>query len=747
MFSAMARTVQARLLKGADIDALATLDRKDWLVLSCPIADLGEGQTVATLLDCDHDGRVRIPEILAAVDWLRPRLASFDLLFQPTEGLHENEIATTTEEGTLLTKVFHRLAPEGCLTEDAIEGAIETFRQQADNGDGVVPPTAAGETWAAVGETMIAVTGGAPAIDGTMGITRETLDAFIAARTAYLEWRQAEPTCDLPDIDAAHAVSTVEKMKAKIDAFFLACNMVRYNPATEANFVAPTTVDALVDAPLCLPGADRYELPFDKGINPLYLSEMATIAQIATTLDPTAEALDATLWEKVQAAVAPLSAWAAAKPASAEVFASLSEEVFAVAGDATMRTAFEGAIDADLAQAPLAAAFDDLRRLVVLRLHFLRFLRNFVNVEDLYPPTAKALFQVGTLYMDGRACSLCFPISLAPAAHATAAKKADCCLAYCTLKHEGKTRTICAVFTAGTANTLAVGRNGVFYDLEGQTWEATIVHLIANPMGLREAFFTPWKKMIEAFTGTLSKFISSKNDAATKSLTTSAESAAKNVTSGTKAPAPNTGMNMASVATLGIALSFLATAVTGIIAALTATPLWKTLCALLGLVCVVSLPSVILTWFKLRARDLAPILNASGWAINRPIGLTPALGRYFTQETRLLGKRFIPANLPRSSRWPKRIAVLLLVLLALTALWYFFCPTSPRQRQCCAKACATEEVIDCPTSAPTSTAVTPAPVAPTPGATPVAFPTTTGALPPPAPTPAPVAPTSPLEAK
>ena len=40
---------------------------------------------------------------------------------------------------------------------------------------------------------------------------------------------------------------------------------------------------------------------------------------------------------------------------------------------------------------------------------------------------------------------------------------------------------------------------------------------------------------------------------------------------------------------------------------------------------------MILTWFKLRRRDLGAILNASGWAVNRPIRFSMARARGFTK--------------------------------------------------------------------------------------------------------------------
>ncbi|MDO5462310.1 MAG: hypothetical protein Q4F99_02345 [bacterium] len=698
LYSSMARTIQVRLMKGADIDALATLDQKYWLMLSCPVQGLGDGETIGRLLDTDNDNRVRIPDVLATIDWLRPRLNGFDCLFTPTTGLSATDICTTTPEGEALAKVFQRLASEGILTAAAMDGAIATFRAQVDNGDGVVPATAAGEKWTALGEAILAVTGGAVAVDGSKGITKEILEAFLKARAAYEAWKTAAPqTTDFPDaIDPATAAAAVNAIAAKVEAFFLACDMVRYNPAAKATFEAPTDLAQLATAPICLPSAEAYTLPFERGINPTDSANMAVVAMLAKALDPDADALDSALWSRVKAAVEPFAKWAAGKPEGADVFAAMDEAMWTSTADVKAHEAFLKAIETDAAQMPLAAAFDDLRRLVILRVDFLRLLRNFVNVEDLYPPTARALFQVGTLYMDGRSCTLCFPVAQAAAAHAAAAKDSSCCLAYCTLSRpsEKKTQTICAVFTAGSAATLAVGRNGLFYDLKGVAWEATITHFVPASMGLLEAFFAPWRKMAEAFKSVITKFISSKNDVAMTAMTTKAETAATTATTGKAAPpapaAKDPSASMASIATLGIALSFFATAVTGIVAALTNTPLWKILLAVLGCIGMISLPNVLLTWFKLRARNLASILNASGWAVNRRIGLTPPLGRYFTQETIYIGKRFVPAKLPKGSKRNKIIALLVALLVIVAAVWYFWCPTSPRQKAAAAEQARTE---------------------------------------------------------
>ena len=58
---------------------------------------------------------------------------------------------------------------------------------------------------------------------------------------------------------------------------------------------------------------------------------------------------------------------------------------------------------------------------------------------------------------------------------------------------------------------------------------------------------------------------------------------------------------------------------------------WKVLIGVAAIVLAVSLPSVVLTWFKLRRRDLCPVLNACGWAVNRQMKFSMRLARTFTK--------------------------------------------------------------------------------------------------------------------
>ena len=94
-FFSTARTTQPAIATGADVEHLAELPRTYWVVLAAP----ADGTPLARALDADGDGRIRAPDVLAAVAWLAPRLASFDRLFLPFAGLSADDIRADTPEG------------------------------------------------------------------------------------------------------------------------------------------------------------------------------------------------------------------------------------------------------------------------------------------------------------------------------------------------------------------------------------------------------------------------------------------------------------------------------------------------------------------------------------------------------------------------------------------------------------------------------------------------------------------------
>ena len=95
---------------------------------------------------------------------------------------------------------------------------------------------------------------------------------------------------------------------------------------------------------------------------------------------------------------------------------------------------------------------------------------------------------------------------------------------------------------------------------------------------------------------------------------------------------------------------------------------------ILGIILAISLPSMIMAAMKLRIRNLAPLLDANGWAINGRSNVNIVFGSHLTQVGHL------PLNARRDRQDPyvhKRTglklgtAIVIALAVAVGALWYF----------------------------------------------------------------------------
>ena len=84
-------------------------------------------------------------------------------------------------------------------------------------------------------------------------------------------------------------------------------------------------------------------------------------------------------------------------------------------------------------------------------------------------------------------------------------------------------------------------------------------------------------------------------------------------------------------AAVGMALGLIGAALAGVIAALKGiTSWWQVLIIIAVVMLIISGPSMFIAWRKLRRRDLGPILNANGWAINAKSLVNTKFGKTLT---------------------------------------------------------------------------------------------------------------------
>ncbi len=688
---------QVHLRSGSDIDSLEHLDQKLWTALSCPVQGVHFDNATMKLLDSDKDGRVRVPEILQAVAWLKTRLASLDSLLSGTDAVRLAHLNSKTAEGQALLATSKRIlknldkANADVITLSDVTDTAKIFVATEFNGDGIITADAAQtpETATVINE-IIAAFGAETDRNGKPGVNQKKVDAFFKAVVNYLAW-SAQTKSDATILVLGEATATafeaLAAVRAKVDDYFTRCRLAAFDTraaqalgSQDAGFVALANqmlTDAAPDManlPLAQIEANR-DLPLLCCVNPYWANAMVRLreAVVVPLLGTDKTALSSEEWHSLKAKLAPFEAWNRSKIGT-EIEGLGVERLTALAKSTELET-ITALIARDAALETENAQITEVERLVRYHANLGRLLQNYVNMAQLYNPDATAIFQVGTLYMDARACELCFHVADA-GAHAALSTASKCCLVYCNLTRAGatETKTVCAAFTAGFAQNLWVGRNGIFYDLDGKDWDATIIKIVENPISIKEAFWSPWRKIAEMIGAQVNKLLSAKQDAALAAAAKKIETVgAAEAAPAADAPKKMEGAALASsVAALGIAVGLIASAVGGLVSIIVGLPLWKLLIGVVAVVLAVSGPSMILAAFKLRARDLAPILSACGWAINRRLRFSLRLGRLFTREATLPPGSVRELQDPYADKNALRntIIVVLAVAVLAGALWY-----------------------------------------------------------------------------
>ena len=200
--------------------------------------------------------------------------------------------------------------------------------------------------------------------------------------------------------------------------------------------------------------------------------------------------------------------------------------------------------------------------------------------------------------------------------------------------------TIVAAFTAGDVDFLFVGRNGVFYDRQGNDWDASIIKVIENPTSVRQAFFSPYKKFLRLIEEQVAKRAAASDTVAQGSLGSLASTlvtADKSAAPGAKPSAPVKlpgRVDVGTVAAIGVALGSISAVLVAVFSKFVDLGQWIPI-AVLGIVIAISGPSMLIAWLKLRQRSLGPILDASGWAINGRMRVNVRLGGSLSQTAHL----------------------------------------------------------------------------------------------------------------
>jgi len=675
---------QVIIKSGSDLARLRELDLKLWMALSMPVRGTEIDPGTASLIDSDGDGKIRPNELIEAAEWACAALADPELLIAGGDGVSLSDIRDERARAGARRLLALLAAPESrALTLADLSAADAVLGESPCNGDGIVRPEAAEDPDLGMAiREILSVVGPAKDRWGKEGLSRERLDAFALEAQRYLAWLDQAVGSG---IEAA-AYDAVEAVRAKVDDYFARCRLASFDPRA-ANAVNRAEEDYRAIAPLelslssveiaSLPLAiaeGGKPLPLAGAVNPAWADRLADLADRAVRplLGGDCPALSEPAWGEILSRLAPYAAWRATEPKTAAAAIPPDRLRFLVSDGALAR--LYDLIELDERMGAELEGLADLERLVRYKRDLARVARNFVNFADFYE-RGEAAFQAGTLYLDSRACRLCFEV-LDEGRHASLAASSGACLVYCDISRPGAApRRVVAAFTVGDSDGLAAGRNGVFVDRSGLDWDASVTRVVLNPISVRQAFWLPYKKFFRMVEEQVSKRAHAGEDAANERLAGAAGAVATADKASAKIPvALPKKLDLGTIALIGTAVGGVSALAAGIVEALFGLGLWLPV-ALAGAVFLVSGPSMVLASLKLRRRNVGPILEANGWAINNralvniPFGATmTAVAALPAGGVRLLADPFAQKR-GGARRFGAAFVVALAVAAALSVVW------------------------------------------------------------------------------
>ena len=682
-FTSVGGTVRVKITSGADIAHLGELDRKLWTVLSCPTRNLEFDQKTLDLLDADHDGNIRVDEVIACAQWLTGILKDPDLLLTHGTEIPFSAFNEENADGAKLLASAKQILKNLGLEKDsiALEDTADNVKIFADtkfNGDGIITPASAeDEALAALVTTITETIGKAMDRSGVDGVTAEHIEAFYTALAEYAAWQDAGTKDVFPFGDkTADALAAVEALKDKVADYFMRCKLIGFDAGTapavdvsvekikaiEGNLALASS--AIGEEPLAKPAADGL-LPLD-AVNPAW--KAAVDAMRALVLEEGTTTLTEAAWADIVGKFAPYTAWLNDKKGAAVEGLGIDKVKELLKAD--QKEALLKLIEADKALEEEALSIEAVDKLLRLYHNFYDFLNNYVVLADFYEPDRKAIFQAGRLYIDQRSTDLCIRVD---GPNPDISSLSGMYILYCACKSQkmGKAMNIAAVLTNGDVEGIRPGKNAVFYDRDGNDWSAVVTSIVDNPLSLRQAFWSPYKKAARWISDKIGKVASDKAAKGEGTLSNITQSATTAPTAGAEAATKAAPFDIGKIAGITIAIAAVTGVVTAIVATLKSLAWWQWIVLIVALMLVISLPAVFIAWRKLRKRDLGPVLNANGWAIN---AASFVRGKFAKDLTKLAVFPKLTAVDPaarRKAAWRKFFCWLIGLLLVAGVALYF----------------------------------------------------------------------------
>ena len=712
-------TLQVSIPSFAVLVEAVHIPETQWMATACPLEGLNCDRRFLEFLDSDRNGRIRVAEVRAAVEYTAR-------MFQSHAGLDAGSdtlvLDSLSAEGMKLRDMAGSLL-EALKAEDRTRVSLEqvrasdkALRATGQNGDGIVAPAFLPEPLRSLALRVMASFPEVKNRSGEAGVDLAMLQRFREERRALLSHAAAGEGVLVWGAQSLERARRIQEVRPLLDTYFLQCRLVAAQPEAvaglklEAVKVQGTLGDltalsrAVAELPVAPPepgGALRWSRLYR---GPAFEKLDAFRRDVAQPVTNDLATLTDAAWRELTVRADAILAWQARVDASplktwVDTLAAVPESEL---------DALEAMCRADLANKDKLESVVELEKLCLYQRWLLVFANNFISMPDLYQTKRRALMERGTLVLGGRRYRLAVLVTN-HAAHAALTSDGTTCTLYVQVTpKEGAAGAyeVAVPATRGRSVELAVGKRGVFYDVEGREFDATVTQVVRQPVSLWEAMTMPFTRigqfMSKKIEGLAAAGEQSLDESLEKGYTQGASVAtAAAATPPAPVPAPAVAKPAAAptvagpggfLAAAGIAFAAVGSSLAFVVSQARSLTLFDVLSALLIIAALVMLPSGLLGWLKLRKRNLALLLEGSGWALNDRLMLTSDLAAIITRRPRLpKHARVDRGDVLRSALHSVRaddedeprspgLWLALLVLLGVVLAWQF---REPLKREAC----------------------------------------------------------------
>ena len=685
-FAPVGGTVRVKIQSGEDIRHLGELDRKMWTVLSCPVKNLEFDPAALGYIDVDGDGKIRVDEVIATANWLTGILKDANLLLKESDTLQLEDFNTEDPVGARLQSSARQILNNLGLKKDSIcledtSDNVRIFAGTQFNGDGIITPASAGDE--ATAKLIETIAGIASAMDrsGVPGITAEHIDAFYAACADYAQW-QKDATKEVFAFGdkTAEAYAAVKALEDKMADYFMRCKLIGFDAAAASAVDVNVDKIAAIEGSLAAASEEIAQQPLAKptaegvleikAVNPAWKAAVDAMVELTGWKKDRITEVD---WAALCSQFAPYTAWLAEK--KGEVVEALGLDAVKAILKEDKKAALLELIEKDKAEEANALSIEEVDKVLRLQKYFYRFLNNYVVLSDFYDRDKKAMFQAGRLFIDQRSTDLCIKVD-GPSPEISSLSGMYILYCTCTSEKLGKSFHIAAVLTDGDVDGLREGKNAVFYDREGNDYTAKVIAIVDNPISVRQAFWSPYKKVARMINDKIDKSAAEKNEKSLSDLTEKADTVTSTKLEGDGAEAAKAATSSFDIAkfagifaAIGMAIGFIGEFLVAVISGASNLNFWQLLLVIIGILLLISGPSMFIAWRKLRKRDLGPVLNANGWAINAKSLVNVRFGKTLTSLAKFPKLTAVDPSARKQRFWRWFCGIVICLVVAGCVYW------------------------------------------------------------------------------